>query len=96
MKNTYKKITTAMILVLSLANAAYAGNTFTIPVSCSIPAVPGLNAPILENKAVANTAAKQDTRIAGQPAAQKEEVKYVMQQDKKDGSSITVTSVYIR
>jgi len=95
MKNTDKKILIAMIVILSIANASYAGSTFTIPVSCSIPAVPGLNTPIVENKALAAQLAQKNTRIT-EPTVPKEEVKYVMQQDKKDGSSITVTSVYIR
>lgn len=101
MKNTGKRIFISIFFLLFLASAAYARENFTIMVSCSIPAVPGLNAPIADNKARLDGLAIKQQDI--QPASAKQETNYVKQQDmktadkgNKDADSTTVTSVYTR
>ncbi len=39
-------------MVMIIANMAFAGNTQTVTVSCTIPLVPGLNVPITEETTV--------------------------------------------
>ena len=44
-----------IILFCAFTNATLAGNTgYSIPVSCTIPAIPGINAPLLEEETVAS------------------------------------------
>lgn len=49
MKNTFlQKVSTALLLFMAFAGTSFAGSNMSIPVSCSIPAVPGLNAPLVD------------------------------------------------
>lgn len=105
MKNTGKRIFIGLFFLLFLVSAAYAKDHFTIMVSCSIPAVPGLNAPIATNKDMAKVIAikQQDSEAVVQLASAKEEADYIKQQDTKaadkdnnDSGATTVTSVYTR
>ncbi len=61
MKNMLSaKFSIGLLLFLAFTGTSFAGSSMSIPVSCSIPAVPGLNAPLtdtaqadrLESKAV--------------------------------------------
>ena len=102
MKNTGKRIFISIFFLLFLATASYARENFTIMVSCSIPAVPGLNTPIAENQVRVDGVAITQQNVT-QPASVKQETIYVKQQDikatdknNKDTSPATVTSVYTR
>ncbi|MCM8796858.1 MAG: hypothetical protein NC923_03145 [Candidatus Omnitrophica bacterium] len=99
MKNTCRKTLIAVLMLIFICGIAYAKDSFSIPVSCSIPAVPGLNAPIAENKSKAQATSSKQTL----PASAKEETKYIMQQDttkkvneKEKSKSAPVTSIYGR
>ena len=46
-KPSLKRILISLIILLSTVGISTADDNFSIPVSCSIPAVPGLNAPAL-------------------------------------------------
>lgn len=50
-----KKIGLTLIGVVFLLNIAEASDSFSIPVSCSIPAVPGLNVPLAEGTDIQTT-----------------------------------------
>ena len=39
-------ICSLVLVILFLSSSVFAGDTYTIQVSCSIPAVPGVNAPM--------------------------------------------------
>jgi len=42
------KAATGLLLFLAFSGTSFAGSSASIPVSCSIPAVPGLNAPLTD------------------------------------------------
>ena len=48
----FKLLIVLLTMVMITANMAFAGNTQTLTVSCTIPLVPGLNAPITEETTV--------------------------------------------
>ncbi len=54
--NLRKTILITVMLTFSLMNLAQAANSASMPVACSIPAVPGLNAPLNEGQATLETA----------------------------------------
>ena len=63
MRNALINISLIVLLILlSSVGLAIADDNFSIAVSCSIPAVPGLNAPALTPDAE-ETGSKQDTEI---------------------------------
>jgi len=77
-----------LILVLSLMGPAYAGNNYSIPVSLTIPAIPGVNTPLIQDETViqntpASTSAKQEKPLIQQNSLEKE-------------SSIVVKTLYDR
>lgn len=49
-KTLRNSILIVLIFTFFVINLAQAGDSASIPVSCSIPAVPGLNAPLVEEK----------------------------------------------
>jgi len=52
MERVWKKSIINLIIWLSLANVAFAGDSLTLSVSCTIPAIPGLNAPLIEEETI--------------------------------------------
>jgi len=53
MKKILYKVTVFIILFGVFANTTLAGNTsYSITVSCTIPAIPGINVPLLEEETV--------------------------------------------
>jgi len=53
MKNTlFKKILLGLIILISTVNISLAGDSISIAVSCSIPAIPGVNVPMIEEASV--------------------------------------------
>jgi hypothetical protein len=52
MKNLLVESAVALAIVLSMAGLALAGSTASVTVSCSIPIMPGLNAPLIEEEGV--------------------------------------------
>ena len=63
-RNLAEKTLLAAAVLLLMAGTAFAGESYSIRMSCSIPAIPGVNAPsVVEEKIVAavndGTAAKE-------------------------------------
>ena len=77
------KICLVLIVIVSASNLAVAKNTQSLKVSCSIPAVPGLNAP-----AISATSGIQTT--ANTPLLETQET--LIQKD----ATLLLTSVYAR
>ncbi len=77
-----------LVLTLSLMGPAYAGNNYNIPVSLTIPAIPGLNIPLIQDETVIqNTPA---------PAGAKQEEPLLQQNSPEKESSIVVKTLYDR
>lgn len=56
MKRALTLTVTVLVMGLSLGALAYAqpvGDSANIPISCTIPAIPGLNAPLIQEESVA-------------------------------------------
>ena len=92
-----------IIILLSLAGISFAGDSHTISVSCTIPEIPGVNAPaVVEEKTV-----KIDTSIPAQQEVetQEETKKHAVIQEetekevlmaKQQNSSVVVQTIYSR
>jgi len=63
------------LLILTLAAIAWAADSISVPVSVTIPSVPGLNAPPFGNAAGTNLAAVTDEAVAETESIQKESLR---------------------
>ncbi len=72
MKNAFfKKVTIGLLIVLSTAGLSLAGDSASISISCTIPAIPGINVPLIteETKGLGlnnSTAAEKNAVSAGE------------------------------
>lgn len=87
MKNIlFNKGTIGLMIILSTVNLSLASDNISIPVSCTIPAVPGLNAPLI----------KEETVKTGETEEIKTDSPIMIQEDTKkeirlaDGRTISV------
>ena len=79
----------SLIIVLSLIDVTQANDNFSISVSCSIPAVPGLNVPFIEKETLetqADTAATQ--QVESQQESQPQSLSMI-QQDTQEEKKIS-------
>jgi hypothetical protein len=77
-----------LVLTLSLAGPAYAGNNYNIPVTLTIPAIPGVNVPLIQDEMVIqNTPA---------PASAKQEEPLIQQNSQGEKSPLVVRTLYDR
>lgn len=103
MKNKLLKgIWIGLIVLLSTTDLSQAGDSISIPVSCSIPAIPGLNAPPFpEEKSSEIQSNAQDTRAQGE--TEENRSLFIQEESKKeiqliDGktTSVIVQTIYSR
>lgn len=81
MKKTLIASLGTFILIFSFASIAFAGNNYSIPVSVTIPAIPGVNAPLIqEETAVNNVSTSMD----------KDQTKTLIQQDSPGEKASTI------
>lgn len=85
MKNLFANIISSLMIIMILSSMAFAEDKAAIRASCSIPAIPGLNAPLIEEKSV-----KSQTS-APQPAAQQEEKEEIILAEAKSNTVIVQT-----
>ncbi len=89
MKSIISKVTLILLVVFLAAGNLWAGNSESFVVKCTIPAVPGVNAPLIEEeKITASTAPAQEQ---SQQAAQVETTT-----KSEQGTSVTVKTIYDR
>jgi hypothetical protein len=96
-----KLLTTAVFMILfgMLASTALAGNnSYSIAVSCTIPAIPGVNAPLIEEQAAfdqvqyaANVSGEQTTGANELAMIEKEQLL-----EPKAGETEIMTTLYSR
>ena len=67
MKKTAMTVAAIMVLVLTPVNTISAGESISMTISCTIPAIPGLNAPMIEEEIQ-----KTDTPVEAEALQQKE------------------------
>ncbi len=67
------KLTVICAAFLLTASCAFAGENYSFRVSCSIPAIPGVNAPLVEESATEETGSKDDNKDKGQNLEKTEE-----------------------
>ena len=95
-----KEILTGL-LVLLMVSTAWAGNSVTISMSCTIPSIPGVNAPALVPEVLMRNYQRQDvtnnnsTATVGEEIIEKEERKEVLL---AQGEKVTtqVKTIYTR
>lgn len=100
-----EKILMIGLLIISLIGRAWAQDSFSISVSCSIPAVPGLNAPLIEEETPRVTETDEFTQ---KDAKNQEEIRLesptLLQEDKEkqiqlaegETSTVIVQTIYSR
>jgi hypothetical protein len=75
------------IMVLCLGGAAFAGDTQSLPVSCTIPAIPGVNVPLIV----------QEREEPVKLQAKEESARELVQQDSRSpGASIQMQLVRVQ
>jgi len=96
-----KKILLILPFVLIAFSSAWAANSATIPVSCTIPSIPGVNAPAAKPESLIRGGGNADALNNITAAAQKEE--FIEKEEQKEtlnaeGEKITqrTKTVYIR
>ena len=67
MKRNWIKSIASLIILLSLANVVFAGDSLSLSISCTIPVIPGVNAPLIEQET------SKTVETAAQPKAKPEE-----------------------
>lgn len=92
----YKSIS-CLVLTLSIITPAYAANSFPISVSCTIPAVPGLNVPPYQNETAKTSSGTniQVTQEEAAPVIEKDSEKTMLASDGSALRTITKT-IYAR
>ena len=96
-----RKILLSTLLVLFIVSTAWAGDSVTIQMSCTIPAIPGVNAPplvserLLRNSQREEVAKKNTTATEGEQIIEKEETKEILL---AQGEKVTtqVKTIYTR
>ena len=92
MKRRIKILVLGLIIAVFLIDAASAGSdSLTIQVSCSIPAVPGLNVPLLTEE----TLRLPDTDLSQETEEDKQEKETIFLAE-NDGSEVVVKTLYVR
>jgi len=94
-----KNLNTLTIVLALLAiplYAAYAQGNYSLAVSCTIPSVPGLNAPLIEEKTVKATPTQENANLQTETKkAPKIEAPVMIQEDTKQDAKL-ITTIYSR
>lgn len=64
MKKLFINCFCALLVSLLFVDMAFAGGTFSFAVSCTVPAIPGVNAPLIEEEAIKPKEVLQETQKA--------------------------------
>ncbi len=79
-----RKTVLTILLVLFVSSAVWAGDSVTIQMSCTIPSIPGVNAPpfvsegMLKNSKLEETTKKNTAATEGEQIIEKEETKEIL------------------
>jgi len=102
MKNNLKKLLIGLMIFTSITTgSAFAGDSFSIQVSCSIPEVPGLNAPPIKEETKGTPteaeiiAAQNESQEQTPLTIQEDTEREIMLADRSTSSEITKT-IYSR
>jgi hypothetical protein len=108
MKRKLRKMMVGLMLISSLYNVAFAENSISIAVSCTIPAVPGLNVPWVAEKTTRIesppevTSVQQETQKlqekteAESPNTIQESKEKEIELADKRTSSVSIETLYVR
>jgi hypothetical protein len=88
MKNVLSRSLMASLIVFLSAAVGFAGDSATLAISCSIPAIPGVNVPLVEEKSL-RTPADIPQETAEEP--QKETPQPMLVQDDTKEEQVTST-----
>ena len=100
MKKILIKITLVLLVLPLLTDVCICGESSTIMISCTIPSIPGVNAPLIEENARINASMKPDY----QKEKTEQQDLAVIQQDtqveknigNKDNSLLLIKTIYSR
>jgi len=94
MKDVLKKAIAVIIVILSFSGVVWAGDSVTFTMSCTIPAIPGVNAPLVNDKID-----QKDTTIAPKQAGTEGQVPATIEEIRlAQGTtpSVTTKTIYSR
>ncbi|MCM8795776.1 MAG: hypothetical protein NC928_03735 [Candidatus Omnitrophica bacterium] len=93
-----KKILIGLIIFLTISDLGFTGDSLTFSVSCSIPAIPGVNAPPFSEGRIEqkeNTSVQQETKIQ-EKDQEKEPKSPLMIQEENPEETKLVRTIYSR
>ncbi|PIQ89982.1 MAG: hypothetical protein COV72_00275 [Candidatus Omnitrophica bacterium CG11_big_fil_rev_8_21_14_0_20_42_13] len=93
MKNLKSLMTVILILTLLPVGSVFAGDSKTIAITCTIPAIPGVNAPLLEaeaHEATADDAYSNDTQGGEVTAMASQEAEVEVSEQVSEFASVKV------
>ena len=105
MRKKLSKISTiVLVILLFAAKLTLAGESFSIPVSCSIPSVPGINAPPFPEEKIVQVQITQDLQATNSKSAldeqaikmKREKPKPEMLLVEEKRSNATIQTIYSR
>lgn len=106
MKKILMIILMSAMVIGAAGEIAFAGNSEAIMVSCSIPAVPGLNVPLLQERTTRiepNMAAIKEANLKPQEKTAAEPPKMIQESKEKKieladkgATSVSVETIYVR
>jgi len=103
MKSKFLRLLVAVVLTIMAYDIAYAGNSQTIHVSCTVPSIPGVNAPALETSQQGHSnlpslaeenKAQEGTSQQGEMIEEETRQEIMLAQDQ--GESLKLQTVYMR
>lgn len=90
-KITARQAVLGLAFILALMGTSEAGNSVSLQVSCTIPAVPGLNVPLLENNNIVNNIPVDLT-----PAKTESDKTLMRAETAQDSTGRTIQTIYSR
>jgi len=95
MKNKLKITLIVIMTALSLFDTSYAQESFSVPIACIIPAVPGVNAPPFGEDAMQKEKLSQENKNEA-PTMIVDETKKEMRLSKGESVAVTIQNIYSR
>jgi len=98
MKKLFITCFSALLISLLFFDMAFAGGTFSFSVSCTVPAIPGVNAPLIEEETVKPKEVLQQTQKAKVDKQEEQitETKEEQITDKTEQPMVIVKTMYDR
>ena len=99
MKINIKKLMVGLTMLLFLTDMASAGDSYTISISCTIPEIPGVNAPLIQEEAIIEQKAQNpqgETENESPQILQEDTEKEIRLANQEGSSLVLLKTLYSR